>query len=231
MKSDIKMLVIGMGEIGLPIYGLLSCGYNLFAYDKIDNNFEEASVPYDVIHICFGHKEDEREEFIQSVKDYQNRFLKSGGLTIIHSTTAIGVCDELGVVHSPIIGQHDDMENYIRNATKIFGGKRSQEAAEIFRRIGVKVLVYDKASESEAAKLFLTESYRVNIEFCQRVKRLCDKLGLEFNNIYTLPAQIYNQIYTQMGHSEYVRPILAPNLGNLGGHCIAPNSKLIEKSE
>jgi len=175
---------------------------------------------------------------------YQKKFLKEGGLTVIHSTVAVGVCDDLRAVHSPVIGQHPNMEEYIRKATKIFGGKRAYEAAEYFRRIGLKVLIYDTARESELAKLYLTECYRLNIEFCHRVKRNCKRLGLNFHNVYTLPSRIYNEIYKEMGHEEYVRQVLEPMNWRVregrfdiieevenGGHCVDANSKLLKSAE
>jgi len=230
-NESVKMLVIGMGEIGKSIFRILSKYYDTYSYDQSDSIFEGREGLTDVIHICFGHKENEIEEFKKWVRNYQKRFLKEDGLTIIHSTVAIGVCNDLDVVHSPIIGQHPYLYQYIKKATKIFAGKRAYEAAEYFRRIGMKVLIYENAKESEAAKLLLTENYRVNIEFCQRVKRLCDKYNLNFHNVYTLPAGIYNNIYKQMDHEEYIRPILHPIPGPFGGHCIAPNQKLISLSE
>lgn len=218
-----------LGEVGSAIFNILKEYYDVEGTDQRVG--VKLGKEYSVLHITFGYKDNEVDNFKNWAREYQAKFLKEGGLTIVHSTTAVGVCDDLGVVHSPIVGSHYQMEEYIRKATKIFGGKRAMEAAEIFRRIGMKVLVYEKAAESELAKLLLTECYRVNIEFCQRAKRLSDKLGLNFNETYTLPSKIYNEIYTLMGHEEYVRQVLAPNTQEISGHCVVPNSKLIKLSE
>ena len=231
MSDKKQHLVIGMGEIGKPVFNILSDCYEVSSYDQLANTSLREENSFDYVHICFGHKDTEVEDFKGWVADYKRRFLKDGGILIIHATVAVGVCEELGAVHSPIVGQHPYLEPYIRKAIKIFGGDGAQEVAELFRRAGLKVLVYSKASESELAKLLLTENYRVNIEFCQRAKRLSDKLGLEFNNVYTLPAILYNQVYKEMGHEEYLRPVLAPNMDKLGGHCVSQNEKLINLIE
>ena len=173
----------------------------------------------------------EKKKYIGWVKEYQDKFLKKGGLTVIHATVEPGVSRTLEAVHSPVIGQHPLMEEYIRKIPKMFGGKRADEAGEHFRRAGLHVLIFDKAEETELAKLFLTEYYRMCIEFCQRVKRACDKQGLSFHNVYTLPNILYNQGYKEMGYPEDVRPILQPVMGKIGGHCLMPNKELIKPSE
>lgn len=231
MANDVKMLVIGLGEIGKPIFKILSEVYETQAFDQLDRGFSDPGNSFDVINICFGHKENEVEDFKKWVRDYQKEFLKEGGLTVIHSTVKPGMCKQLNAIHSPVIGQHPFMEEYIRKIPKMFAGKDADKVADYFRRAGLHVLVFDNAEETEWGKLFLTEYYRVCIEFCQRVKRVCDKNGLSFHNVYTLPNMVYNQGYKDMGYPEYVRPILQPIMGLIGGHCVIPNSKIIKTSE
>ena len=105
-----------MGEIGKPIYELLAEFYETYRMDQ-DQQLADAldqNMRFDVIHICFGHKENEVEDFKQWVENYQERFLKySDSLTIIHSTVAKGVSEQLRAVHSPVIGQHPKLKQFI----------------------------------------------------------------------------------------------------------------------
>jgi len=95
----------------------------------------------------------------------------------------------------------------------------------------MKVALFDKPETTEAMKLFDTEYYKVCIEFAQRVKKYCDKRGLNFHEVYTLANQTYNEGYQKLGNPEVVRPVLQPIMKKIGGHCILSNSKLLKESE
>ena len=225
-----KHCVIGIGEIGKPIYNILSEHYDVERFD-MNGEYYTPQRDYDVIHICFGHKYNEVDLFKKWVKDYQKKFLREGGLTIIHSTVAVGISSDLEAVHSPIRGLHHSMEQSIKTFVKFFGGKRASEAAEIFRRIGIKVMIFENSETTEAMKLFDTEYYRVCIEFAQRVKKYCDKHNLNYSDVYRLANVTYNQGYIRLDCPEYVRPVLESITGPLGGHCIKPNERLLNLSE
>lgn len=109
----------------------------------------------------------------------------------------------------------------------MIGGKDASLVADYFRRAGLKVVLFDEQETTEAAKLFLTEYYKVCIEFTKRVKTYCDENNLNFSEVYTIPNAIYNEGYKALGFSEFVRPILQPIMTPIGGHCVAQNSELI----
>lgn len=219
-----------MGEVGKPIFNILKDFYSVDAYDQA-GMLGDLGKDFDVIHICFGHKENETEDFVKWVDEYQSKFLKEGGITIIHSTVALGLSLRCGAVHSPIRGMHFNMEKSIRTFVKFFGGSEASTAAEIFRRIGIKVMVVNDSNTTEAMKLFDTEYYRICVEFMKRVDNYCYEKGLNFHEVYTLPNISYNEGYQKLGYSEYTRPVLQPIRGEIGGHCLTPNSKLIKLSE
>ena len=227
--ENTKHLIVGMGEIGRPIYNILKEFYDTDSFDQKDA--KQLEKVYNVIHICFGHKDNEVEDFIEWIIDYQERFLIEGGLTIIHSTVAVGTCLILNAVHSPVRGQHKMMEKGIRTFVKFFGGERSGEASEYFRKIGIKVMIFDSAKTTEAMKLFDTQYYKVCIEFAQRVKKYCDKHSLNYSDVYRLANLTYNEGYKELGYSHFTRPILEPIMTEIKGHCVMPNDKLLSLSE
>ena len=99
--------------------------------------------------------------------------------------------------------------------------------------MGKRVVIYDNSKESEAAKLFLTEYTKELIKFCNRVKRYCDKHELDFSNVYRIPNMIFDQGYKALIGDQYAHAILEPlnPYGEIGGHCIEPNSRLLALSE
>jgi len=221
-------LVAGMGEVGDALYSILVKAYPLLttAVDPGKGILPvNVSDGVDVLHICFPYS----DKFIEYVKSYQEEYKPK--YTIIHSTVPVGTSVQVGSLHSPIRGVHPKLEEGIRTFPKFIGGEQSSDVADYFRRAGIRVVLFDKAETTEAMKLFDTEYYRTVIEFAHRVKRYCDEHGLNFHEVYTLANQTYNEGYTQLGHPEYVRPVLQPIMKPIGGHCLMPNKELIAQSE
>ena len=38
----------------------------------------------------------------------------------------------------------------------------------------------------------------------------------------------YNTGYEKLGYPEYKKPLLVPNMSTIKGHCVMPNTKLME---
>lgn len=212
-----KTLIIGMGEVGQALMRVLK-DYNPVGADieiDLDDTFE-------VMHICFPYS----DNFIEDVKEYQEKYKPK--YTIIHSTVPVGTSGQLKATHSPIRGLHPHLEEGIMVFSKFIGGGEVDSVADYFRRVGLKVVLLDKSETTEAMKLFDTEYYRTCIEFAHRVKKYCNKHDLSFHEVYTLANQTYNEGYVQLDHPEFVRPVLQPIMKEIGGHCVLPNSKLID---
>ena len=111
---------------------------------------------------------------------------------------------------------------------KYFGGKKAKEAADIFSALGVPVKIFPKSGTTELLKILDTTYYGWNIVFAKEVKRICDKLNLGFNEVYTDANNSYNEGYKKLGKPNVVRPVLAPMPGKIGGHCIVSNCNLLE---
>jgi hypothetical protein len=212
-----RTLIIGFGEIGQGLEKVLK-SYSPIILDK---GMEVDISDVDFMHICFPYSED----FILEVKKYQEKY--NPKFIIIHSTVPIGISRLCNAIHSPCICQHPFIEEGLRTFPKMLGGEQASEVADYFRRVGLKVVLFDKSETTETAKIFLTEYYRHCIEFTKEVKEYCDKNGLNFSEVYRIPNQIYNEGYKKLNHEEFIRPILEPIMTPIGGHCVIPNSKLI----
>jgi glutaredoxin len=61
------------------------------------------------------------------------------------------------------------------------------------------------------------------------MKKTCDKLGVDFNQTVTEFNQTYNEGYTKLKKNNVIRPVLFVDNKPIGGHCIVPNAKVLNK--
>jgi hypothetical protein len=226
-----------MGEVGKALHSILKERYEgIVTYDKVDKYPQDSSLTklYDCIHICFPCQE--KEWFVNQVNHYKFTYLKSDGLCIIHSTVPLGTSDLCDAVHSPIRGQHPNLEKGIRTFTKYFGGKRAKEACGIFEPILKADLVcVEDARTTEALKLWDTAQYAWNILLEKEIHRWCEENKVDFELVYTHANHTYNDGYKHLSHDnkaickpEFLKYILDHVKGGIGGHCLLPNCKLLE---
>jgi len=215
-----KHLVIGAGEVGTSIFNVLKEYYETAIRDVEG----EADIEPDVLHICYPPK----KNFVEETKKYIEKY--SPELVIIHSTIRPGTTKEVGgiAVHSPIRGVHPKLEDGIKTFVKYFGGEKAKEAAEIFENIGIKTEVFEKPETTELAKILDTTYYAWNIVFQKEVKRICDEMDLDFDEVYTTPNRDYNEGYKKLGMEHVVRPVLKDFPGPIRGHCLIPNCDLLD---
>jgi UDP-N-acetyl-D-mannosaminuronate dehydrogenase len=206
-------LTVGMGEVGSAIHRIVQGAF----ISRHDSNWD--NLPVDVIHICIPYNSD----FESTVRYYK----KFSSLVIVHSSVPVGTCDKLGVVHSPIRGVHPNLELGIRTFTKYFGGKNARQAANIFLDLGLKTKVYKEAKTTEALKLWDTTQYGRLIMLEKEIYAWCKENNVDFDAIYTEANQSYNKGYTKLGMAHVVRPWLTHIEGEIGGHCVLPNAKLL----
>ena len=241
-KKNKKHLIIGNGEVGMAIYNVLKSHFNVFirgTSDNFDNHF-------DILHICYPPV----KNFAEITKRYIKKYKPN--LVIIHSTVPVGTTKKVGslAVHSPVRGMHIkkhhpgilkntriekshniDKSLYFSKSlssfVKYFGGKKAKKAANYFSKIGIKTLCFKKSETTELLKIFDTTYYAWNIVFAKEIKRICDKLKLDFDEVYTIPNQDYNKGYRKLGKRHVLRPVLKPILGKIGGHCLISNCDLL----
>ncbi|MEM3641592.1 MAG: hypothetical protein QXH37_06710, partial [Candidatus Bathyarchaeia archaeon] len=161
-----KVLVVGLGEIGRPLFELIkeSGRFQVYGFDvdktkmlKLGQVAEEIPQRVDVIHICIPCAS--QEEFVKVVADYANKYHPR--LLIINSTvppkTTFKVSEKCKclVSHSPIFGTHTDVEYMkwdIRRWTKIVGGvdaASSEATCKHFREVGIKSTALKGPLETE----------------------------------------------------------------------------------
>ncbi len=218
-NKDLTHIVVGAGEIGYAVYNILSREYKASIRDKND----DIKGRFDVLHVAYPPV----KNFIKITKGYIKQYKPS--LVIVHATIPVGFTKKIGknAVHSPVRGVHPHLEAGIMTFEKYFGGPLANKAGEIFSELGVKVVCYPKAEVTELMKILDTTYYGWNIVFAKEAKRLCDKFKVDFNEVYGRANKDYNEAYTKLGMSHVVRPVLKYMEGEIGGHCVIPNTKLL----
>ncbi len=210
-------LVIGNGQIGSAIASILNC-------EAIDKGQVAKDVSYDIIHVAIPYS----DTFVETVTEYQK--LYSPSITVIHSTVDIGTSDKLGAVYSPCKGIHPNLKDGILTFTKFFAGKDSEKVSKIFYDAGCSIAWEDEENSRrslEAAKLWDTTQYGLNIIMEKEIHNFCERNNLDFNLVYTMFNEDYNLGYEKLGHPEYKKYVLKHTTGKLGGHCVVPNCNLL----
>lgn len=209
--------VIGLGEVGLALVEVFKCD----GEDPFKDIFAEEK-HYDFLHIAFPYS----ESFIDEVVKYQNKF--SPKYTIIHSTVPIGTSRKCGALHSPIRGVHPHLADSIKTFKKFLGGDNVWEVSKEFEKYGISCLCTNDPANTEALKLWDTTQYGVFIMLNKEIHQFCKTNNLDFNIVYTLANETYNEGYTKMFRPEVMRPYLQFKDEPIGGHCVIPNAKLLD---
>jgi len=231
-----KVLIVGLGEVGRPLFELMkeSGEYEVYGLD-LDKakmkTLEQISLPrnVDIMHVCLPCSN--KGKFITIVRNYIERFRPR--LTIINSTvppgTSMELCkttNEAQIAYSPIRGVHkgdDYMKWEIKRWTKYIGGTTRQagEAARRhFEKVGLKTKVLTSSTETELAKLYETTYRALMISCFQEMHRIAEHFNANFDDAVDFLEDTHR--------ARLDRPVMFP--GEIGGHCLIPNTKLLLES-
>ena len=229
------VLVVGLGEVGRPLFELLkkSEKFEVYCWDidnRIMQDFQQDSLPeeIDVLHICYPCGD--QEDFVKTTLFYVKRFRPK--LTIINSTVPPGTTQKVHILsgrrmaHSPVRGMHKNgksMKKYLLFLTKYIGGVDEESASlarKHFEDLELKTKVLKSSIEAELAKLFET-TYRAWMVACfQEMHRISRHFGADFDDVVD---------FLEDDHRiRFDRPIMFPDV--IGGHCLIPNTELLLKS-
>ena len=214
-----KVIVVGLGEVGRPLFELASRYHETLGVDVQPPLGNVGSI--DVLHICipFGI-----EDFVGETVRYIEMF--HPGLTIIDSTVAVGTTRRIVkrtgavVVNSPVRGKHAKMLADVLHYTKFIGAIEAaagRQAAEHFASLGIKTRILSSPEATELAKLTETTYFGVIIAWAQEVERYCDVFGANYDEVVSF--------YEEIGYLPPVK--YSP--GVIGGHCVMPNIEILTR--
>ena len=216
--KPLKNYVIGLGEVGQPLFDNISEHEPTVA---IDLDTPIPTEPCEVMHVCIGQKDQKFEEIVVGyVQKYSPKLL------IINSTVIPGTCRRIAelvdcpVAHSPIRGKHAKMKADQRYYSKFLGGV-TDEAADLAEKhltnVGFRVRRMSSSESTEFAKISSTSYFGLLIAWAQEVERFCDQFSLDYDEV----VQFYEEI------PYFPKTKFFP--GVIGGHCVMPNIKLLKQ--
>ncbi len=218
MKRTCKVAVVGLGEIGKPIFELVSKYHDTIGIDIAP---VEGIEQVDVMHICYPFQ---IHDFVAETARYIA--LYKPALTVINSTVAIGttrrIAERTGaaVVNSPVRGKHACMLEELQSYVKFIGAMDSaanEKAIVHFQSLGVKTRALSSPEATELAKLTETTYFGVLIAWAQQIERYCDQADEDYDEVVSFFEEI-----------RYLPPVkFLP--GIIGGHCVLPNIEILNR--
>lgn len=223
-----RHFVLGQGEVGTALAAIIGRQFEYVAtWDKKDGKeFNPADLSeVDCLHVCIPWQ----PGFVQEVEKYQ-RYLPPKAIIIIHATVPVGTTRACGprTVHSPVHGVHPNLEKGMMTFVKYIGGADSRVVNLAWTALlgcGFFVKIVSSPEASELSKLCCTLQYGLAIAACKGIKELCDHYNVPFDEVYGWNTH-YNTGYAALGKPEVCRPVLKPQPGPIGGHCVIPNAKI-----
>ncbi|MCD6125779.1 MAG: GDP-mannose dehydrogenase [Thaumarchaeota archaeon] len=221
-----RILIIGLGEVGRPLYEILSEKFtDVYGYDsdrsKTIHELKAIPKPIEIMHIAYPYT---GGEFIDSTINYIRSF--NPRLVIIHSsipprtTRLIQSKTNSMIAYSPVRGKHPNLKEHLRFWTKWISAV-NQAGTELAKRhleeAGFKVKVAKDPESLELAKLWET-IYRAAMIACwQEIHRISKDLGADIKVI----AEFIQEVHEVLGD----RPLYYPDV--IGGHCLIPNTRIL----
>lgn len=212
--------ILGYGEIGKAVA-------KFYKNPKVkDLERDDGLKKVDVLHVCIPWSENFAGIVKKEIKEIKPK------LTIIHSTVVPGSTKKIGgmVVHSPVRGVHPHLYEGIKTFIKYIGAddkKAVKLAEDHFKELNIKTKTFYPSTTTEIGKLFDTTYYGLAIAWHGEMKKLCDKMKINFDQAVTDFNNTYNEGYKKLGKANVIRPVLYPPK-KIQGHCILPNAKILK---
>lgn len=219
MKAKMRVVVVGLGEVGKPLLEIVSEHHHATGVDITPP--VEPIGEVDVLHVCYPF---EMKDFVGETARYIDLFRPT--LTIINSTVGVGttraIAERTGavVVNSPVRGKHVRMREELRTYTKFVGAMdpaSGQLAAEHFESMGLKTKILSAPEATELAKLTETTYFGLMIAWAQEIERYCDQVNQSYEEVISFYEEI----------AFFPKVKYFP--GIIGGHCVVPNIEILRK--
>ena len=219
MTNQQTIVVVGLGEVGKPLYELISKHHKTVGIDISPPPADIKDV--DVLHICFPFQ---IKNFVGETARYAELFTPK--LVIINSTVAVGTTRAVAertqtpVAYSPVRGKHARMLQDLQRYAKFIGAPNrmsAEKAAGHFASLGLNTKILSTPEAAEIAKLTETTFFGLMIAWAQEVERYADQFGGSYDEIVSF--------YEEIGFFPPVKYFP----GVIGGHCVMPNIELLKR--
>ena len=225
--------MVGLGEIGLPIYTIISKNFPTHSYDidkkLIPNNPKKfENYPVRFLHICIPYN----KKFFSNVLKLNKKF--SPKSIIIHSTVKPKTTQNLQkklsipIIYSATRGIHKRMIIDLKRYTKFFALDSkmrnsvliSKNYVNLMKKCGIKTKRLSNPITLELSKIICdTSYYGWLINYAQMSRMIAEKHGVNYDEMWSFSEEIHKFLGN--------RPKMFPDF--IGGHCVIPNLKLIDE--
>ena len=227
-------LVIGLGEIGVPILNILEKGEDVIGYDidptKMNSKKYQAlkEKPILFLHICIPFT----KNFVSTVVNLAK--VKKPKAIVIHSTIEpyttqkIQKLIDIPVIYSATRGVHKRMISDMKKYTKFYALEKSapnkkwasQNYSNLLKKCGIKSKKMSDPITLELAKIIVdTSYYGWLINYAQLSNMIAKKHKVDYDEMWSFADEIQKYLRN--------RPKMFP--GFIGGHCVIPNLSLINE--
>jgi UDP-N-acetyl-D-mannosaminuronate dehydrogenase len=210
------VVVVGLGEVGRPLFNLLSTAYDCVGVDLAPVHIDR---PCSVLHLCIPYQ---IRDFIGVCADYVAKYQPQ--LTVLHSTIAPGTTRALQeatasdrVVFSPVRGKHARMESDMLRYKKFVAASTPEIAAEAaahFENAGFQTATFPTLEVGEVSKLVETTYLGILVGWAQEIERFAIRYGGASEDVTAFLDEI-----------DYLPHNIFP--GFIGGHCVMPNIAIL----
>jgi UDP-N-acetyl-D-mannosaminuronate dehydrogenase len=219
VKTETKVAVVGLGEVGKPLFELISTYHGVIGVDISPP--PEPIEKVEVLHVCYPFQ---IRDFVGETVRYIELFKPD--VTIVNSTVAVGTTRSIAersgaaVVNSPVRGKHARMLEELSKYTKFIGAIDAvggQLAAKHFESLGLRTKTLSSPEATELAKLTETTYFGVLIAWAQEIERYCDQSGAAYDEVISFYEEV-----------KFFPPVkYFP--GVIGGHCVMPNIEILRR--
>ena len=226
-------IILGMGEVGETLFYLLEeRNFDIIGIDtdslKCKNYFENQKIVNpEYLHVCLPG---ELPDFVDIILNWISR-IEGLKVVIIHSTVKPGTTKKIQektkvlILFSPVRGVHRRFLDDIKKYTKFISSDEKNIDPKIRLDLENRFEKIDWMSTTKTAELAKilvdTTYYGWLINYAQITKMICEKEGIDFNEMW----KFADEIHKNLGN----RPKMYP--GIIGGHCVIPNLNLIDYDE
>ena len=226
-------IILGMGEVGETLFHLLEeRNFDIIGIDtdslKCKNYFENQKIVNpEYLHVCLPG---ELPDFVDITLNWISR-IEGLKVVIIHSTVKPGTTKKIQektkvlILFSPVRGVHRRFLDDIKKYTKFISSDEKNIDPKIkldLEKRFEKIDWMSTTKTAELAKILVdTTYYGWLINYAQITKMICEKEGIDFNEMW----KFADEIHKNLGN----RPKMHP--GIIGGHCVIPNLNLIDYDE
>ena len=229
-----KNVVAGLGEIGKPLYQLISKSNLCVGFDINPKLVDQKKISkYDkiptlILHICIPFS----NKFNSHVTSLYKKFKPE--IIVVHSTVSPYTTKKLQnkipipIIYSATRGVHKRMLQDLKKYTKFFALEKdapkikwaSAEFSKLMKKCNVKTKKMSDPITLELAKIVVdTTYYGWLINYAQISNLIAKKHKVNYDEMWTFS----DEIQKFLGN----RPKMFP--GFIGGHCVIPNLELIKE--